>query len=91
MRREAWLVVALLFAAAAVIGLSGLFRGLDVDPTPPGQYPLHAPRFEWPAREKEMVYAPAKAMGDQTIVFSDSHDAKTRCGTENTCPSSMSF
>jgi hypothetical protein len=89
MRREFLVVAAFLVIGAAV--LTFWPRRPDIDPSPPGQYPLHASRFEWPVLNRKKAYRPSASMGEETVTHSDGRDAKARCGIDNTCPSSMSF
>lgn len=89
MRREAWTVVAVLLAGAAI--LTFWPRSYAVDPSPPGQYPLHESRFEWPVTERKKAYRPSPSMGEETVTHSDARDPKSRCGIDNTCPTGLSF
>ena len=85
MRRELWIVGAFLLVGAAI--LTFWPSRTDMEPSAPGQYPLHAPRFEWPVTERKKAYRPTLSMGEDVIVGRDARDAKARCGIDNTCPS----
>jgi hypothetical protein len=90
MRREVWIVAAFLLAGAAILTFWPIRR--DIDPSPPGQYPLHSERFKWPMTERKKAYRPSQSMGEETVTYSGGpRDPKTRCGTDNTCPLSLSF
>ena len=90
MRRETWIVAGFLLIGAAMLTFWPQ-RHHDVEPSPPGQYPLHAERFEWPMTERKKAYRTTTSMGEDVIVGRDARDAKARCGTDNTCPASLSF
>jgi hypothetical protein len=90
MRREVLLVAAFLLIGAAVLTFWPNGRSV-MEPSPPGQYPLHESRFEWPMTERKKAYRPTASMGEETIKMRDSRDAKARCGIDNTCPASLSF
>lgn len=89
MRRELWIIAAFLLAGAAI--LTFWPARSDIEPSPPGQYSLHAERFEWPVTERKKAYRPTQTMGEETVTYSGDRDPKARCGTDNTCPSGMSF
>ncbi len=55
------------------------------DPSPPGQYPLGAPRPEWPAAERVKAYKPATSMGSDTVSFKTG-GPKVACALSTTCP-----
>ncbi len=58
---------------------------LPFDSSPPGQYPLGAPRPEWPAAERVKAYKPAASMGSDTVGFSMG-GPKVTCALSKTCP-----
>ncbi len=89
MRREAWTVVAILLVGAAILTFWPYYS--DMEPSPPGQYPLHVARFEWPATERIKRYQPSRSMGSDAVQHRDARDAKARCGIDNTCPTALSF
>ncbi len=89
MRRELWMVGAFLLVGAAI--LTFWPHGTDVERSPPGQYPLHMPRFEWPVLNRKKAYQPSATMGEETVSHSGSRDAKARCGIDNTCPIGLGF
>ncbi len=89
MRRELWLVAAFLLTGAAILTFWPVRR--DIEASPPGQYPLHAERFEWPVTERKKAYRPSPSLGEETVTHSDTRDQKARCGIDNTCPAGLSF
>jgi hypothetical protein len=84
MRPAAWIVVAALFVAAAVLTWwTTTPAAFAAEPTPPGQYPLNAPRPEWPATERTRPYSPAAGMGSDAIgaaAAAASPPPKAACG-----------
>jgi len=68
MRTAAWLVIAVLLAAAAALTWwQTTPAAFAAAPVPPGQYPLDAPRPEWPATDRTRPYSPAAGMGSDTV------------------------
>ena len=84
--RSAVITVTVLLLAAAVLLTLWISRSTAAtDATPPGQYPLDAARFEWPATERVAVYGPAKGMGSNKVRFAGGDDVKARCATASEC------
>jgi len=68
MRAAAWIVIAALFVAAAVLTWwTSTPPAFASEPTPPGQYPLNSPRPEWPATDRVRPYSPAAGMGSDSV------------------------
>jgi len=54
-------------------------------PSPPGQYPIGAPRFEWPASEKIAPYRPSRVMGSDAAMVAGGADTKAMCVSVPDC------
>jgi hypothetical protein len=82
MRPAAWLViVALLAAAAALTWWQTTPAAFAAIPVPPGQYPLDAPRPEWPATDRTRPYSPAAGMGSDAVAgAAEPVPIKAACG-----------
>lgn len=96
MRPAAWLVIAALFAAAAVLTWwTSSPAAFASEPTPPGQYPLNVRRPEWPATERTRPYSPAAGMGSDAVAGGASEPVppKAACGRRPAqgCPLPISF
>lgn len=97
MRATAWIVIAVLFVAAAVLTWwTSTPPAFASEPTPPGQYPLDARRPEWPATERVRPYSPAAGMGSDAIGTGAGGAAappKAVCGRRPAqgCPLPISF
>ena len=93
MRLAAWLIVALVVAAAVLIWWhSTPAAAFAVVPVPPGQFPLDAPRPEWPASSHTVSYSPAQGMGSDKVVYAEGlTETKARCGQRpaSGCPASF--
>ena len=86
MRTAVWIALALIIAALIIhywAFLSRLF--FDSPASPPGQYPIGAPRWEWPVTIREKAYAPTGTMGEDRFTASDAADRKTICVTSASC------
>lgn len=53
--------------------------------TTPGQYPIGAPRFEWPATEKIAPYRPSRIMGSDAAMVAGGVDTKAMCVSVPDC------
>lgn len=56
-----------------------------VEPSPPGQYPLEAVRYEWPTTTQTAPYRPSATTGSNDAAAAVK-DAKTACALSPTCP-----
>jgi hypothetical protein len=73
-----------------ILGLLALtfwpIGAIPFDPSPPGQYPLGASRFEWPAKERNKAYQPSASMGSDAVSLgSGLENSKARCALSPTC------
>jgi hypothetical protein len=85
MRSAVITVTVLLLVAAVLLTLWSSRSAVEVDQTPPGQYPVDAVRFEWPATEHVAGYGPAKGMGSNKVRFAGGDDIKGHCATASEC------
>jgi hypothetical protein len=85
MRVAVTLILGFLIVGLIALTLWPMGTAKPFDPSPPGQYPLDAPRPEWPASERVKAYKPAASLGSNTVSFS-SVSPKVRCALSTTCP-----
>jgi hypothetical protein len=85
MRFAVGTILIFLLVAAVLLTLWVSRPVADADATPPGQYPVDAARFAWPATEVTATYGPAKGMGSNKVRFAGGDDVKARCATDTTC------
>jgi hypothetical protein len=81
MHTAAWIVIAVLLIVAAVL----TFWPAAGPAAVPGQYPIMAPRFQWPVVERNAPYQPGPEMGSDAVNFRTTGAAKTICATGNPC------
>lgn len=75
--------------AAAVALTVWFWQTGAASPTPPGQYPLEAPRPEWPVSVVSRSFRPAEDMGSDDVSASSSTEPKFRCAVSDTCSSDL--
>jgi hypothetical protein len=85
MRSIVTTIIGFLIIGLIALALWPMGAATPFDPSPPGQYPLDAPRPEWPASERVKAYKPAASLGSNTVNFS-SGAPKVRCALSRTCP-----
>jgi hypothetical protein len=83
MRTTTWIVI--VFLLVGVIAFTWWPRASIASMTPPGQYPIDEPRFEWPMKERIKAYRPGKTMGSDGIVEQDAAPIKARCALATSC------
>jgi hypothetical protein len=87
MRAAVTTILGFLIIGLVALTLWPMGSATPFDPSPPGQYPLGAPRPEWPATERVKAYKPAASMGSDTVGFVGSlRDPKAVCALSTTCP-----
>ena len=82
MRTEAWIVIVVLLIGAAVLTF---WNSTGAAAAVPGQYPIDAPRFQWPVTERNAPYQPGPEMGSDAVNFRTTGAAKAICATGNPC------
>lgn len=85
MRSAVVTITVLLLVGAILITLWSSRSAVEIDQTPPGQYPVDAPRYEWLATERIAAYGPAKGMGSNKVRFAGGDDVKARCAMSSEC------
>lgn len=86
MRLSLLAIVGFLIFGAAILTIWPLLTAqLGFTTSPPGQYPIGAPRFEWPMTQRAAPYRPGPGMGSDMVAFTDPADAKARCALTKTC------
>ncbi len=85
MRFAVGTIVVFLLVAAVLLTLWMSRSVATADATPPGQYPVDAARFQWPATEVTAAYGPTKGMGSNKVRFAGGEDTKARCASDTTC------
>ena len=98
--RNTTLIVAgtLLLGAALLTWWPAQTNSESITPPPPGQYPLDAARYEWPAKARTAAYRPSStatrgnsdfitaATGSNDAAIAGTKDAKAICALSPTCP-----
>lgn len=67
MRAPVIMILLFLIAGALVLTMWPHMLPQPFDPSPPGQFPLRAPRPQWPAIERVAPYRPGPAMGSNMV------------------------
>jgi hypothetical protein len=83
MRPAAWTVAGLLLLAAVGLTLWSAWRRAAAGT--PGQFPIGAPRFAWPAEERVAPFRPGPEMGSDAARVAGGRDTKAVCATGNPC------
>jgi hypothetical protein len=86
MRAVLWIIIAFLFAGAAILTFWPFGAAQPYDASPPGQYPLASSQFQWPRVERAKAYRPAASMGTEAFTASDATAPKVHCATSTVCP-----
>jgi hypothetical protein len=86
MRPAVWIVIGVLVLTVIGITLWPWVSGLWGPPSPPGQYPLNQPRWQWPMTPKVAPYRPGAGTGSDEISYSTDAQPKVRCADLKTCP-----
>jgi hypothetical protein len=86
--RNTTLIVAgaLLLGAALLSWWPAQTNSVTDAPPPPGQYPLDAARYEWPAKARTAAYRPSNSTGSNDAAIAGTKDAKAICALSSTCP-----
>lgn len=79
MRTAHVIVASVILLGAVAVAVAVAAAGGFGPASPPGQYPIGAPRFEWPVSEKVAPYRPGPVMGSDAALVAGGADTKAMC------------
>ena len=86
MRTAHVIVASVILLGAVAIAIAAAGGWIWSGPaSPPGQYPIGAPRFEWPVSEKIAPYRPDRVMGSDAALVAGGMDTKAMCVSVPDC------
>ena len=86
MRTAHVIVASIILLGAVAIAVAVAVQLLGNGPvSPPGQYPIGAPRYEWPVSEKIAPYRPGSVMGSDAALVAGGTDTKAMCVSVPDC------
>jgi hypothetical protein len=89
MRNTTLIVVGTLLLGAALLSWRPVFtnRSTTVEPSPPGQFPIGAARYEWATQTRTAAYRPTAAAGsNDAATLAGTKDTKAVCALSPVCP-----